>query len=606
MGAAAATVASRLAGGLARGLERALHAACGIVLALALALVFATTLQRYALSSGYLGAEEAATWLLLLVACLGFPLVADGPLAMRVELYAPAPGGRGEALRAALAEAFVLAACLALALAGAKAALAVGGTSPLLGLGEWLRPAALAASGAAAFVLRALVLAGQGRARRLLASAAMALAALALVAAGPALPAPPSLAAVAAIGLGIAVAAPLPHVFALASYLALAFGSPLVEPALALSALDGIGRHVLLAIPFFLLAGGLLIVSGLADDLVRLAAALVGRRRGGLGQTLLATSVMFSGISGSSIANAAFSSRTFLGPLVANGYAPERAGALIAATAVLDNIIPFSIAFLILSAATGLPVGPLFVGGLAAGLFLAAALAFAIHATAGGLPAPAPPAAPRARLALRALPVLGLALVVTAGIRLGIVTPTEAAGLAAAYMVAATLAARRGGGMAAAFCRAGAEAAAILMLIGAAAPLAFLLAAGGVAQAAAGLALSLGNDPFAVMLAANLLLLVVGLALDIGAAILLFAPLLLPVAVASGIDPVHFGVVLVVNLMIGGLTPPVGILVQVVAATAGLSAARLFSAVLPYLAALLAALLCMGLAVAAHAALSRP
>ncbi|RIK84133.1 MAG: ABC transporter permease, partial [Hyphomicrobiales bacterium] len=211
-----------------------------------------------------------------------------------------------------------------------------------------------------------------------------------------------------------------------------------------------------------------------------------------------------------------------------------------------------------------------------------------------------------ARLARRALPVLGLALVVTAGIRLGIVTPTEAAGLAAAYMVAATLAARRGGGMAAAFCRAGAEAAAILMLIGAAAPLAFLLAAGGVAQAAAGLALSLGNDPFAVMLAANLLLLVVGLALDIGAAILLFAPLLLPVAVASGIDPVHFGVVLVVNLMIGGLTPPVGILVQVVAATAGLSAARLFSAVLPYLAALLAALLCMGLAVAAHAALSRP
>lgn len=583
--------------------ERGLHGACGVALALALALVVATTFQRYLLSSGFLGAEEAATWLLLLVACLGFPLVASGPLAMKIELYSLAPEGRAEALRAAFAEAFVLAAAVGLVLAGIEAARSVGGVSPLLGIGEWLRPAALAASGALAFTLRALALAGQGRVRHFLAASVIAMAMLALVESNVTLPLAPALAAAGVIALGIVLAAPLPHVFALASYLALAFGSPLVEPALALSLLDGIGRHMLLAIPFFLLAGGLLIVSGLADDLVRLAAALVGRRRGGLGQTLLATSVMFSGISGSSIANAAFSSRTFFKPMVDNGYAPERAGALIAATAVLDNIIPFSIAFLILSAATGLPVGPLFVGGLFAGLFLAAVLGVAIHLTTSDIVPPAPPEAPRRLLLLRALPVMGLALVVTAGIRFGVVTPTEAAGLAAAYMVAAAFVLRRGGGMAAAFCRAGAEAAAILVLIGAAAPLSFLLAAGGAAQGAARLALSLGSDPFAVMLAANLLLLVVGLALDIGAAILLFAPLLLPAAIAAGINPVHFGVIIVVNLMIGGLTPPVGILVQVVSATTAVAAVRLFVSILPYLAALLAALLCMGLAIAAHATL---
>jgi TRAP-type C4-dicarboxylate transport system permease large subunit len=100
------------------------------------------------------------------------------------------------------------------------------------------------------------------------------------------------------------------------------------------------------------------------------------------------------------------------------------------------------------------------------------------------------------------------------------------------------------------------------------------------------------------MIAANLLLLVVGLALDIGAGILLFAPILLPVAVAVGIDPVWFGVVLVINLMIGGLTPPVGILVQVVSAATGLPATALFCAVLPYMAALLAALFSIGLFVA--------
>ena len=587
----------------ASGLERALYAACGAVLAVALMLVFATTIQRYFLSSGFLGAEEAASWLLLLITCLGFPLVADGPLAMKIELYSLVPDGWGEALRAMITEAFVLAACLGLALAGIEAARNVGGVSPLLGLGEWLRPAALAISGAMAFLMRVLILIGRGQSRRLIGATILALSVPVLIAANVTLSAPPALAAALAILAGIVVAAPLPHVFAFASYLALVFGSPLVEPALALLLLDGAGRHMLLAIPFFLLAGGVLIVSGLASDLVRLAAALVGRRRGGLGQTLLATSVMFSGISGSSIANAAFSSRTFLQPMVDNGYAPERAGAMIAATAVLDNIIPFSIAFLILSAATGLPVGPLFVGGLFAGLFLAAALSIAIHFTARDIQPPAPPTAPRLLLLLRALPVMGLALVVTAGIRFGIVTPTEAAGLAAAYMVLAALALRKYHGMAAAFCRAGVESAAILMLIGAAAPLAFLLAAGGAAQTAAGLALSLGSNPFAVMLAANLLLLVVGLVLDIGAAILLFAPLLLPAAIAAGIDPVHFGVILVVNLMIGGLTPPVGILVQVVSATTGLAAIRLFSAVLPYLAALLAALLCMGLAICVHAVL---
>jgi len=594
------------AGHWATFLQRALGRACGLVLALMLAAVTATILQRYLLGSGFLGIEEAMVWLLLLLACLGFPMVADGALAMRIELFARERQGLWSLLREVTAEAFTLAACVVLALAGIKAALQVGGHSALLGLGEWMRPAALGAAGVAGLAMRVLVLLARRRTGLLPAGAGLALILLAPVAAGlSATIMPPSLAALAVIAIGIVVGAPLVHAFVLAGYIALAFGSPLVEPALALSLLSGIGRYLLLAIPFFLLAGGLLTISGAAGDLVRFAAAMVGRRRAGLGQTVLLTSVLFSGVSGSSIANAAFSSKTFMKPLTAAGYTPERAGAIIASTAVLDNIIPPSIAFFILAAATNLPVGPLLTGGLFAGLVLAAALAIAIHCKADMEGQPATEAdTSRWRLALRAVPVFGLGLIVVAGIRLGIVSPTEAAALAAAYtFLLALWGGDSRGGIFAALQQAGVETAAITMLIGAATPLAFLLAIDGIGAWATSLALALGENPFMVMLAANLILLGVGLVLDIGAAILLFSPILLPVAAAVGIDPVAFGVVVVVNLMIGGLTPPVGILVQVTSAAGGVPAARLFAANRPYLAALLLALLCIGMGIAAQAAL---
>jgi tripartite ATP-independent transporter DctM subunit len=597
------------AGHWAAVLQRTLARACGVVLALMLAAVTATTLQRYLLGSGFLGIEEAMVWLLLLLACLGFPMIADGALAMRIELFAHGRKSRWATLRETLAEAFTLAACGVLAIAGTKAALDVGGHSALLGLGEWMRPAALGLAGAAGIAMRMLVLAGARRMGLLLAAGTVA--ALMLMPVAAELSSSllsPSLSALMVIGIGILVGAPLVHAFVLAGYAALAFGSMLVEPALALSLLGGIGRYLLLAIPFFLLAGGLLTISGAAGDLVRFAAARVGRRRAGLGQTVLLTSVLFSGVSGSSIANAAFSSKTFMKPLTAAGYTPERAGAIIASTAVLDNIIPPSIAFLILAAATNLPVGPLLTGGLFAGLALAAALAVAIHFRAViAVPTASEPQASRARLALRAVPVFGLGLIVVAGIRFGIVSPTEAAALAAAYTLVLALCGRHSrAGIFAALQQAGVETAAITMLIGAATPLAFLLAIDGIGPWATGLARSFGENPFMVMIAANLILLGVGLVLDIGAAILLFSPILLPVAAAVGIDPVAFGVVVVVNLMIGGLTPPVGILVQVTSAATGVPATRLFSATRPYLAALLLALLCISMGIAAHAAFLSP
>jgi tripartite ATP-independent transporter DctM subunit len=192
---------------------------------------------------------------------------------------------------------------------------------------------------------------------------------------------------------------------------------------------------------------------------------------------------------------------------------------------------------------------------------------------------------------VQAIPAFGLGLIVVVGIRIGIVTTTEAAALAAFYTLLLAIGARLGIlSLYAAFRQAAVEAAAIGLLIGTAGPFAFLLAVDDVSGLISNLTTALGGSALAVILLSNVILLVVGLVLDIGAAILLFSPILLPAAVAAGIDPIHFGVIIVVNLMIHGLTPPLGMLIFVVSGVTRIPASALFRAVVPYLLAFLVSL----------------
>jgi tripartite ATP-independent transporter DctM subunit len=230
-------------------------------------------------------------------------------------------------------------------------------------------------------------------------------------------------------------------------------------------------------------------------------------------------------------------------------------------------------------------------GGFVAGAILTLALALAIRLTAREAPGPRASGADRWRAAWGAAPALGLGVVVVAGIRFGLVTTTEAAALAAGYTILASLKSKVGlVGLRTAFLDAGSNAAAIGLLIGAASPLAFLIAVDDIAALTTKAVEALGAGPVGTLLLANLILLVAGLALDTGVSILLLAPILVPIVAAAGIDPIHFGVILVVNQMIGGLTPPVGILVYVVGGVMRLPITAIFRAVLPFLAALLAAL----------------
>lgn len=573
--------------------ETALGTLVAVILAVLVIEVLTAVVMRYAFHTGFLGSEDIGIWLNVALVAFGAPLALNSALAMRLDVFASRLSQSRQAAAAGIADVFSVLAGLVLMSGSVRIASMLGGISPSIGLPEWVRFGFLGVGGGLLLLVLLLHRISEGNTLRILLSTAFA---LALYLAVPHLTftttLPPSIVLGLFALLGLVVAAPLPHAFLAAAYLAIAFGSTLPQQAVVSSSVTGMSKFLLLSIPFFLLAGNLLTISGVANQLVRFAASLVGHRRAGLAQTTLLTSLLFSGASGSSIANAAFSASTFQPELVKRGYRPEQAGAIIAATSILDNIIPPSIAFLILAAATELSVGSLLVGGFFAGLVLAACLAIAIHFSVRiERPQPRADTQERWKSAVSAIPAFGLGIIVTVGIRFGVVTTTEAAALAALYTLLLGLFTKlRTGALFGAFRQAATEASAIGLLIGTAGPFAFLLAVDNVAGLVSGLTNALGGGPIAVLVVSNVILLAVGLVLDIGAAILLFGPLLLPGAIAAGIDPIHFGVIIVVNLMIHGLTPPLGVLVFVVSGVTRVPPPALFRAVLPYLAALLAGL----------------
>ena len=577
----------------ASAIEAVLGALAALVLAVLLVVVLANVFLRYGFGTGFIGAEDLGIWLHVALIALGAPLTISSALAMRLDVFVRLLPARAGDIAHSLADVFTVLTGLILVFGGAQIVSMLGGVSPTLGVPEWIRFGFLGASGV--FVLLVLILRriAEGRSVGVLFSVVIGMAVyLGVPEISVDTDLPPSLFLALTAAIGLVLAAPLAHAFLAAAYVAIAFGSSLPEPAIVSTTVSGLSKFLLLAIPFFLLVGGLLTASGVANQLVRFAASMVGHRRAGLAQTTLLTSVLFSGASGSSVANAAFGAATFQPELVRHGYPPAQAGAIIAATSVLDNVIPPSIAFLILAAATNLSVGSLLVGGFFAGGLMAVCLAVAIHLTVREQSArPAASWAERKQAAASAIPAFGLGAIVVVGIRIGMVTTTEAAALAALYTFVLGLWIRlRPGPLFRVFRLAGVEAAAIGLLIGTAAPFAFLLAVDDVAGLVNDLVTLLGGSAIAVLLLSNVVLLFVGLVLDIGAAILLFGPILLPAAVSAGIDPIQFGVILVVNLMIHGLTPPLGMLVFVVSGVTRVPATALFRAVVPYLLALLVSL----------------
>ncbi|MCF7644130.1 TRAP transporter large permease subunit [Bacillus subtilis] len=595
--AVATTPVQSLARIILAGIETMLGAICATLLAALLLIVLTTVVLRYGFNTGLLGSEELATWLYVALIAFGAPLAINSALAMRLDLVTSRLSPAGQRVTAVCADVFTLMSGLILSFGSARIASLLGGISPTLGLPEWIRFGFLGLGGFFIVIVLGLQRISENKtADVLIAGITATVLYIAVSHSHIDTDLSPSIVLGLIALAGLLVAAPLPHAFLAGAYIAIAFGSTLPEPAVVSSTVTGVSKFLLLAIPFFLLAGSLLTAAGIAQKIVHCASSLVGHRRAGLAQTTLLTSVLFSGASGSSVANAAFSSATFQPELVKRGYPPAQAGAIIAATSVLDNVIPPSIAFLILAAATNLSVGALLVGGFAAGAVMAVCLAVAIHLTVKEQVAqPRASGRERVQAAIGAIPAFGLGIIVVVGIRMGVVTTTEAAAIAAIYTLVMAVIGKVGiTSLYDIFKQSGKEASAIGLLIGTASPFAFLLAVDDISGTISDLVNGFGANPIVTLIIINLVLLVVGLVLDIGAAILLFGPIFLPIAIAAGIDPVMFGVILVVNLMIGGLTPPVGMLVFVVSGVTRLPATALFKAMTPYFIALLFSLVILG------------
>jgi tripartite ATP-independent transporter DctM subunit len=559
---------------------------------------FAGVVSRYVFGASLVWTAELGQWLFIDLIFLGVPLAHLRRQHLSIGIVEQAlPRVLHPALRL-IVDAIVAYTTIAMTLGAQDLLSMIGGTSPALQLPGWLQYAVIPASGMLGLVAVALrdIEDGPGWWRGLAAVALGATSYLLTHETGL-IPLPPAsaslvmgLAFIATLALGVPVA----FAMLFAVFLADAAGGVLPPPAIVQNVVRGAGQFLLLAIPLFLLAGALMNAGGLTRRLIDFADSLVRHLRGGLGQVTVVSSVMYAGISGSSNADAALAAKMLVPHMVRDGYRPPFAAAIAAAAAVLPNIIPPSVGMLIIAAATGISVGQMFIAGILPGLLYAAALMLTVHAVSGRV-ASAPRAnwGERLRAASGAVPVLILGVVILGAIRFGIATPTEAGALAVVYALAIGLFAYRAYGLRelwATLTGTAVDSALIGLLIGVATPFGFVLATEQVPQQIVVALTSLFAAKWAMLLAVNAVLLVAGMFIDIGAAILIFAPLFLPLMTQLGVDPVHFAVIVICNLMIGGLTPPVGILAYIVSTVTNTPVTRIFAALTPFTIALIAAL----------------
>ena len=401
----------------------------------------------------------------------------------------------------------------------------------------------------------------------------------------------------------------------------------------------GIDSFPLLAVPFFILAGNLMNNAGISNRIYGFALALVGWLRGGLGHVNVLGSVVFAGMSGTALADAAGLGTIEIKAMRDHGYPAEFAVGVTAASATLGPIIPPSLPFVIYAMMANVSVGALFLAGILPGLLLALLMMATVayfarrhgwgrdvrfsRARFGGalLEALVVAAWPLAiygltRLGLPGAPtvVLGLVLLFAAdrrfrfqavlplmtpvlligGMSFGIFTPTEGAVAACVWALVLGFGWYRSltFRLFVKVCLDTVETtAAVMFIVGTASAFGWMLTATGATTALAEWVLGVTREPWVFLLLANLLMLVIGCFLEPTAAITLLVPLLLPIARRLGIDPVHFGLVMVLNLMIGLLHPPMGMVLFVLSRVANLSVERTTVAILPWLVPLLATLL---------------
>lgn len=399
--------------------------------------------------------------------------------------------------------------------------------------------------------------------------------------------------------VGLAIGVPIALAMGGAGMLALAIDGNLSLLSVPQRFFDGINSFPLMAVPFFILAADLMTASGITTALLRFAGAMVGHVRGGMGHVNVVTSVMFAGISGSALADAAGPGAIETRMMAKSGYDKAYAAALSAATATIGPIIPPSIVMVIYALTDSrVTVAGLFLAGVVPGLLMGLALMAVNHYLSikrgYGTLGVAPSWGERLRALWRALPVLFMPGIIIAGILTGLFTPTEASAVAVFYalfiglFITRTLNVRL---IAKVLLQSGLVTSAALIIVSMASLFAWLLTLLQIPQTIGAAIGGMTSDPVHIMLIVMVFVLICGLFIDTLPAVILLVPVLAPLSDQFGIHPLHFAMAIVLNLTVGLATPPVGGVLFVMSSVARLKIEELTRAILPLLAALLVVLL---------------
>ena len=368
-------------------------------------------------------------------------------------------------------------------------------------------------------------------------------------------------------------------------------GQPEFHKALLSRLYNGMDSFPLMAVPFFILAGEIMNRGGITEALVRFSQALIGHVRGGLAQVNILSSVLFAGLSGSAVADTSALGKMLIPAMERNGYSRRFAAAITAASSVIGPILPPSGIMIIYAFIMNVSVGGLFAAGIVPGLLVALGL-MAMTARIAKL-RQYPVAGRKATLReqrvifVASFPALLTPVILLGGILSGIFTPTEAAAVAASYALIIALFVTRTlrlKDLPEVMREAALQSGVILLLVGAALGFAWIITVSGLADSIAGALLGITGNVLILFFLVNVFLFIVGMFLDAGPAIMILGPVLGPLMVEAGVDPLHFAIVMCVNVTVGLATPPMGLVLFVAAAVSGERVENIIREILPFLA----------------------
>ena len=358
---------------------------------------------------------------------------------------------------------------------------------------------------------------------------------------------------------------------------------------LAQNLVAGVDSFPLLAVPFFILAGELMNSGGISRRIIDMAQAWVGHIRGGLGYVAIGAAVLMASMSGSALADTAALATILMPMMRSQGYPMGTSAGLIASGGIIAPIIPPSMPFVIYGVTTNTSISALFVSGIVPGLIMGAGLIVAWKWVLRRIELPSGTALPmseRLRATAKAFWAMLMPIIIIGGMKSGVFTPTEAAVVAAFYALVIALFVHREMKVAevrGVLVRAAKTTAIVMFLCAGAQVASYMITLADLPSTLTGWLGPLIDSPKLLMVVMMVVLVIIGTALDLTPTILIFAPVMLPIAVKAGIDPVYFGLMFVLNGAIGLITPPVGTVLNVVAGVGRLSMASVIRGVNPFL-----------------------